>query len=298
MCNSLNSYKLYTYPGLAKPGRVPGLSPFCWHPQANPGHRQFSKRYCQNRSVAGRKNWAGTSFLGPGFMGQERKNMNQIDTIIKDLKALGDPRAVAIWKRVGMNTDKFFGVALGKLKTYAKKHKKNHELALALWESGYHDARLLATLIEEPKKATEKQIDQWVADCDFWDLNNKLCSEVIVNTPYAQKKIDIWLKSKKEMVRRAGYMTIVGLAKAKNDLPDSYFEPYLTKIEKEIAKEDNWVREAMNYVLIYVGGRNKSLSKTALKAAETIGKVEIDYGESSCQAPDAVAYIKKAQEKL
>jgi hypothetical protein len=93
-------------------------------------------------------------------------------------------------------------------------------------------------------------------------------------------------------------MTVVGLAKADNDLPDSFFEPYLTKIEKEIAGETNWVREAMNYVLIYVGSRSKGLSKLALKTAEKIGKVEIDYGESSCQTPDAVAYIKKAQAKL
>ena len=220
--------------------------------------------------------------------------MSQLDTILKDLKALGDPRAVAIWKKVGMNTDKYFGVNLSKLKTYAKKYKKNHELALELWESGYHDARLLATMLEEPKKSAEAQIEKWLVDCDFWDLNNKLCSEVIINTPFAQKKIDTWLKSKKEMVRRAAYMTVVGLAKENDTLPDTFFEPYLTKVEKEIAKEANWVREAMNYLLIYVGSRNKELGKKTLKVAEKIGKVEIDYGESSCQAPDAVVYIQKA----
>lgn len=223
--------------------------------------------------------------------------MNQIDIILKDLKALGDPRAVAIWKRVGMDTDKYFGVGFTKLKAYAKKYKKNHDLALELWNSGYHDARLLATLLEEPKKANEEQIEKWVADCDFWDLNNKLCSEIVVNTPYAQKKLVTWLKSKKEMIRRAGYMTLVGLAKEDDTLPDSFFESFLTKIEKEIAGETNWVREAMNYTIIAIGGRNKSLGKLALKTAEKIGKVEIDYGESSCQAPDAVAYIKKAMAK-
>jgi 3-methyladenine DNA glycosylase AlkD len=243
------------------------------------------------------ENRGGTYFFISWLFRVNRRNMSQIDTILKDLKALGDPKAVAVWKKVGMNTDKYFGVNLTKLKTYAKKHRKNHELALELWDSGYHDARLLATLLEETKKTTEAQIEKWVADCDFWDLNNKLCSEVVVNTPFAQKKIDSWLKSKTEMVRRAGYMTVVGLAKGDENLPDSFFEPYLAKVEKEIGKETNWVREAMNYLLIYVGSRNKELGKISLKIAEKIGKVEIDYGESSCQAPDAIAYIKKALAK-
>ena len=224
--------------------------------------------------------------------------MNQVDMILKDLKALGDPRAIAVWKRVGMDTEKYFGVGMTKLRAYAKKHKKNHELALQLWASGYHDARLLATLLEEPNKATAEQIDRWVTESDFWDLINTLCSNVVVKTPFAQKKMEAWLKSKKELVRRAGYMILVGLAKEDNGFSDSFFEPYLVKIEKEIANEANWVREGMNYALIAIGSHSKPLGKAALKTAEKIGKIEIDYGDSSCQTLDAATYIKKAITKL
>jgi 3-methyladenine DNA glycosylase AlkD len=221
-----------------------------------------------------------------------------IEKILADLKALGDPRAIAVWKRVGMNTDNYFGVGLTKLKEYAKRLKKDHDLALELWATKNHDARLLATIIEEPAKATSEQIDRWVGEADFWDLTNKIVSNVVAKTSFGKEKMTTWMKSKKELIRRAGFMTLVNLAKSDDTLSESEFAGYLDLIEKKIQGEDNWVREAMNYAVIAIGSRNGDLNRKAQKTATKIGKVEIDYGESSCQAPDAIVYLKKAAAKL
>ena len=226
--------------------------------------------------------------------------------ILKDLKALGDPRAIAIWKRGGMPTDNFFGVNLTKLGAYAKKLKKNHELALELWNSGVHDARLLATMIEEPNKVTVEQIERWVKDADFWDLTDRICKNVVSKTPFALEKMRTWMKSNDEFVKRAGYMVLkelarqkdAGQAKADSALSDETLAEHLAVIERDIQTEKNWVKEAMNYALIAIGSRNKPLNRRALDAANRIGKVDVDYGDSSCKAPDAVAYLKKAQGKF
>lgn len=229
-----------------------------------------------------------------------RMNIANIDykTVVEDLKKLGDPRAVAAWKRLGFNTDIYLGVNLTKLGAYAKKLKKNHDLAQSLWESGIHDARLLATMIEDPKLVTEGQIRRWVSDAYYWDLVDKICSNVVAKTSFGASLMKDWLKSSEEFVRRAGYMTLAGLAKSNGSVSDHELAQYLVRIEKEIAGEKNWVREAMNYAVIAIGSRNARLNDLALGVAERIGKVEIDYGETSCKAPDANSYLTKAQSKI
>lgn len=221
-----------------------------------------------------------------------------VKTILDDLKQLGDPRAVAVWKRVGLETGRYFGVNLTKLGAYAKKLNKDHELALTLWKTEIHDARLLATMIEEPKKATEEQIIRWVAEADFWDLTDKICSNVVAKTSFGPSLMKTWMKSPEELVRRAGYMVLAGLAKSEGAVGDDEFAGYLTIIEKKISGEANWVREAMNYAVIAIGSRSASLNDLAMEAAGRIGKVEIYYGESSCKAPDASAYLAKSRARF
>jgi 3-methyladenine DNA glycosylase AlkD len=214
-----------------------------------------------------------------------------VNQILKDLKSLSEPRAVKVWKRLGMDTSTFYGVGLTKIKNYSKKVGRSHELAGELWETGIHDARLLATMIEEPKKVTEEQIDRWIAEADFWDLSDKICTNIAAKTPFALKKVRKWIKSKDEFVKRSGFSLMAELARNGNAIEESELEEYIELIERTIHKQKNWVKEAMNWTLISIGSRNRSLNQKALAAAHRIGKIDVDYGDSSCKLPDAIGFL-------
>jgi 3-methyladenine DNA glycosylase AlkD len=233
--------------------------------------------------------------MGVWLMANPTDSSKSAKQIIEELRIMGDPRAVAVMKRIGVETSNYYGVNLTKLRQYAKKFTKSHELALELWGSGIHDARLLATMVEEPKKASEEQIDCWVSEADFWDLTDRICKNIVPGVDFAVKKMREWMSSKEESVRRAGFMTLTELSKKGNELSDLELENYLRLIEKNIQGEANWVKEAMNYCLIAIGGRNKRLNGLALEVARKIGPVAVDYGETSCKVPDAVSYLKKAK---
>ncbi len=213
--------------------------------------------------------------------------------IIADLEKLADPRAVEVWKKMGMPTDKYLGVNLTKLRTYANRMKKNHALVLDLWATGVHDARLLATFIEKTGEATEEQLDSWVNEAEFFDLTDKIAQNIVPRTLFAGSLMKKWLKSKKEYVRRTGWMTVSFWGCQTNELSEDELSYYLGKIEKEIHAEQNWVKEAMNMTLINIGGRSKALNSQARQTVKRIGKIDVNYGDTSCKLPDAMAYLSR-----
>jgi 3-methyladenine DNA glycosylase AlkD len=219
------------------------------------------------------------------------KQILSTERILEDLQKLADPRAIETWEKIGMSTKHYIGVDLSKLRNYSKRMKKNHALVLDLWATGIHDARLLATMIEDPKDVTEVQLDSWVNEADYFDITDRIVQDIVPNTPFAGSLMRKWLKSKKEYVRRTGWMTVSFWGCKTDELTDKQLAKYLEKIEKEIHAEKNWVKEAMNMTLINIGGRGKTLQGLARQAAKRIGKIEVDYGESSGKVPDALLYL-------
>ena len=213
----------------------------------------------------------------------------ELKEVLNKLQELGDERARKIWARTGLDVSNYYGVNLTKLKKLAKDIKKDHGLALELWETGIHDAKLLATMVEDPKQATEDQIDKWISEAQHWDLSDKLASNVVVKTPFAEKKIEEWLIVDKEFYRRSAFALIGGLAKNKKSQLD--FDSYLDLISDALDDKYNFVRDGANMALISVGARSKELHQKALKIAKDHGKVEVDYGDNSCEALDAVKHL-------
>src|SRR5882672_12592871 len=56
-----------------------------------------------------------------------------------------------------------FGVSFATLKTLVKRIRVDHELALALWDTGNFDARLLAVKVADPTRMTPAVLDRWEA---------------------------------------------------------------------------------------------------------------------------------------
>ena len=211
-----------------------------------------------------------------------------VTEIIAELETLADPRAVAAWTKMNISHEKYIGVNLTKLKEVAKNIGRSHTLSLELWNTGIHDAKLLATMIEESKKVSRQQIKQQSAQIFSPDLADKYISNVVAGTPYAAELVGEWIGNRNEMLRRCAYMLMAALAKTSKRLQDSFFSPFLDRIQREIGEEANWVREAMNWAVIQIGSRGTAMNKKAQEVARAIGPVEIDYGDTSCKVPDAI----------
>lgn len=212
----------------------------------------------------------------------------KVEAILEDLNSLGDSRAIAAWKKLGMDTSRFYGVGLTRIRDYAKRLRKNHALAIALWDSGIFDARVLATFVADPSLASEELLDRWATESTYWMLTDKLVSELAVKTPYARARVEAWTRSPDDHVRRAGWSLLDTLAKTDKSLADALFLPYLAAIQRRLQHEENWVKEAMNNALIAIGTRNTALNRSALAVATALGRVHVDYGDTSCQTPDAL----------
>lgn len=212
---------------------------------------------------------------------------------LKELKSMGTAQNRKIYSRHGV-VGEMYGVSYANLGKLKKKIKVDHQLALELWATGNHDARVLATMIADPEQMKASTLDAWVRDLDNPVLTDAFAG-LISRTPYAAKRIERWAGSRNEWTGRAGWHLVAQMAMRDQDLPDRYFEGHLKSIEKEIHGRKNRVRESMNGALIAIGMRSAALEKKAMTSAARVGKVEVDHGETGCKTPDAALYIKKGR---
>lgn len=195
-----------------------------------------------------------------------------VDDIIAQLRAQANPENVAGMARYGINPRNTLGVKIPVLREIAKQHRRDHALALQLWDSGIHEARILATLIADPKQVTEQQMERWVRGFDSWDVCDQCCSNLFDKTRYAWDKAVEWCKRDEEFVRRAGFVLMAALAVHDKKASDDRFLPFLTLIEQGATDERNFVKKAVNWALRQIGKRSPQLRKAAMQSARRIQK--------------------------
>jgi len=192
------------------------------------------------------------------------------ENILKQLKSLSNPEAVAGMARFGIDPDNTYGVSIPTLRKMAQDTGKNHSLALKLWSSGIHEARLLAGMIDSPEEVTEEQMESWVKEFNSWDVCDQVCSNLFDKTEYAYKKAVEWSKREEEFVKRAGFVLMAALAVHDKSAKDEAFVKFLPIIKRESVDNRNFVKKAVNWALRQIGKRNTSLNKEAIKTAKCI----------------------------
>ncbi|MGE0058385.1 MAG: DNA alkylation repair protein [Dehalococcoidia bacterium] len=217
-------------------------------------------------------------------------------TAMKELEAAGSERNRAIYRRHGAG-DNQFGVSMSSLKALQKQIKTDQELAEQLWETGNQDARNLATLIADPKQVTAAQLDAWLGSTDYYWLVDLFTRHLVSKSPLARDRAEAWKDSTRDNTAQAGWNLIAEIAMADRGLPDAYFEPFIDEIERDIHVRTNRTRFSMNSALIAIGLRSPSLRAKAEAAAQQIGRVEVDHGDTGCVTPDAIPYIEKSWER-
>ena len=196
------------------------------------------------------------------------------DEIIKKLESLENPANIEGMKRFGIVTKKAFGISAPVLKNLAKEIKKQtddrHKLALELWETGIHEARAIAYLIDNPKEVTESQMEDWVKDFDNWAICDGTCGTLFCKTTFAYQKVFEWSERDEEFIKRAGICLIAWLAVHDKKADDDRIAQFLPLLEKKADDERNFVKKAVNWSLRQVGKRNLNLNKLAIETAEKI----------------------------
>ena len=194
--------------------------------------------------------------------------------MLKELTALGSEENRKGMARFGITTDRAFGVSMTAMRPIVRRYRRNHALAGELWDTGFHEARILAALIDDPKLVTPRQMDEWVAEFDSWDLCDQACMKLFIATPFVAEKVDQWAKDEREFVRRAAFALVAGYAVHAKKAPDAEFYPYLDLIECYAHDDRNFVKKAVNWAPRQIGKRSQSLHPKALALSEKLASSE------------------------
>jgi 3-methyladenine DNA glycosylase AlkD len=174
--------------------------------------------------------------------------------------------------RYGIVADKVFGVSVADTQKLAKHIGRDHGLALALWKTGWYEARMLTAFVDEPARVTPSQMDRWARDFDNWAICDTLCFHLFDRTPHAWNKVRLWSTRREEFVKRAAFALLAGLALHDKEAGDEPFLQSLKLIERAATDERNFVKKGVSWGLRVLGRRNRALNAAAISLARRLAE--------------------------
>ena len=220
--------------------------------------------------------------------------------LLAALRDQADPSNVAGMERYGISTVGTLGVSMPRIRAMGRDAKKRlgrdpqaqHELAAALWASRVHEARLMATLVDDPALVSEDQVERWAAELDSWDVCDQLCSNLVRRTELAWKKAAEWPARQQEFVKRAGFVLGATLAVHDKAADDPEFLPLLALAQREVTDERNLVKKAVNWQVRQIGKRSPELNVAAISTCERILSDHPDSKSARWVARDALRELR------
>jgi len=211
----------------------------------------------------------------------------EFDQIIREFERLSDVDFAENMKKFGIRYVKSYGLRLPQIRKVAKQCGKNHDLALKLWNHGYHETYLMATLVEESEKVSSKQLNDWVNTFYSWDLVDQACINLLRFIPEARENIFIWCDSDEEFVKRTAFSLIAVLAVHEKE---SDFEIYFDVIKEASKDNRNFVKKSVNWAIRQIGKIDLENNRKALDLAYEI--LEIDNKASKWVARGAIRELE------
>jgi 3-methyladenine DNA glycosylase AlkD len=197
-----------------------------------------------------------------------RTDLPEVGVVLQRIRAMENAKAVADMMKAGIQTRKAYGLSSAQLRKLAKELGRDHRLAQELWATGVHDARILAALIDEPDKVSERQMDRWARDFDNYVIGDTCCTDLFWNTPYAYRRALAWTQRPQEFVKRAGFALIAEMAIHDKKAEDSRFLTLLGVVKQHATDERVHVKKAVASALRQIGARNPKLKVAAAKLIE------------------------------
>lgn len=193
-----------------------------------------------------------------------------INETLTILQSLAKPESVEGMQHFGIQGAKMLGISVTTLREVAKKIKTNHSLALELWSTGIHEARILSCLIADVKKLAPDDMDSMVRDFDSWDVCDQACNSLFYRHPAAYDKIFQWAPLEPEFERRASFALMACYAWHKKDVTDEHLATFFPLVEQYAFDDRNFVKKAVNWALRQIGKRNQNLARQAIACAERV----------------------------
>lgn len=194
----------------------------------------------------------------------------RLDLALERLRAAARPDQLEGMARFGLTGDGRLGLAVPTLRALAREFKRDHELALALWDTGIPDAQILAGMVAEPARLTSAQMDHWVEGMRAWDVCDQACTNAFVKSPLAWDAILRWAAREPEFEKRAAFSLLAVAAVHQKQRPDADFLARLPLIEAAADDERNFVKKAVNWALRQIGKRSEALREPALTVAQRL----------------------------
>jgi len=194
------------------------------------------------------------------------------DAVLMWLSRRGSRRNRIGMARYGIHSAHAFGVSMATMRPLVRRLPRDHDLALALWQTGRLEARVLASFVDEPDRVTPRQMDEWAAAFDNWAICDSVCFHLFDRTPHAWRKVRAWSQRKPEFVRRAAFSMLAGLAVHDRSATDEQFLALLSRIEGAATDPRNFVKKAVNWALRQIGKRNGRLNRAAVPVARRLAR--------------------------
>ena len=195
---------------------------------------------------------------------------DHVKEVVTSLKRMGSKTVRDGMVRYGLPNENAFGIPVGTMQKFAREVGRNHELALALWETGHYEARMVAAFIDDPALVTPGQMDSWCKDFDNWGIVDTVCFKLFDQTPHAWKKVAQWSKRREEFEKRAAFALLASLAGHDKAASNEQFLSCLPLIEKAATDERNFVKKGVSWALRTVGRRNPELNQACRTLAQKL----------------------------
>jgi 3-methyladenine DNA glycosylase AlkD len=194
--------------------------------------------------------------------------------VLGELERKARPENLAGMARYGLAPANRLAVSMPEIRKLAKRTGRDHRLALGLWRSAVVEARILASLVDEPARVSEAQAERWVRDFDSWDVCDQVCQNLFEKAPWAWKAVPRWAASDREFVRRAAFALVACLAWHDKSAPDRAFIRLFPVLRRGASDERNYVRKAVSWAVRNIGKRNRKLNAAALRLARDIRHID------------------------
>ena len=194
----------------------------------------------------------------------------RVDDILAWLQRRGTQRNREGMARYGIRSARAFGVSMATMRPLVTRLGRDHDLAIALWETGWLEARVLASFVDDPAQVTRAQMERWCRAFDNWAVCDSVCLHLFDKTPHAFDKVTQWSRRTREFERRAAFALLASLAVHDRRAPDDAFTSRVVLIESAATDERNFVKKAVNWALRQVGKRNAALNAAAVTLARRL----------------------------
>ncbi|WP_053956706.1 DNA alkylation repair protein [Inediibacterium massiliense] len=199
--------------------------------------------------------------------------------------------------KMGIPKENSIGVSTADIRKLAKKLGISQTLSNELWETGYHEAKLLSVLIADIDMINFTYIDRIMKDVVSWDLCDHICKNLIINIPNYEQLIFQWCDDSRLYYKRASYCLIATTVIHNKNLATEEIDRYLDLIKSYAEDGRSHVKKAISWALREIGKRDSLCHDKAIILAyefcESSSKNVVWIGKNALKELETLVSVKE-----